>query len=233
MKGIDLQMLSHLSPTVLAAAGGILLLLIVLLIFLLKRKKGKGTGEKVPQAELVGLPGNTFDGPLRIRGRITEVGRDDDRDISLPWETTSGLHAVIEFKDGLFWLEDQRSTNGTFLNGEQLEPNRAVRLKNGDQVTFDIYEFEFVIAKEGRRGQTVLRQATQPAQQPKQAPPIPTPTPKPPAGGDNATMIKKRMCPNHPSKKATELCLSCRTGYCPQCMMVKNGKDVCVNCAAK
>jgi hypothetical protein len=40
-------------------------------------------------------------------------------------------HALIEYRDFSFWVIDQNSVNGTFLNGERLA--RETRLKHGDR----------------------------------------------------------------------------------------------------
>ena len=42
-------------------------------------------------------------------------------------------HAVIEFRDGVYWALDSGSRNGTYLNGHQIED--AKKLKNGDEIT--------------------------------------------------------------------------------------------------
>lgn len=48
----------------------------------------------------------------------------------------SRLHAVISQECGLYYVEDEGSTNGTFVNGSRISPYEPVQIKEGDQVTF-------------------------------------------------------------------------------------------------
>lgn len=48
----------------------------------------------------------------------------------------SRRHAVITFEDSSLYIEDLESTNGTRINGFQLQPARRYRLKDGDEVEF-------------------------------------------------------------------------------------------------
>ncbi len=56
--------------------------------------------------------------------------------------TVSRLHArIYEKEDGSIVLQDMNSTNGTFHNGERLEPNDIVELDIGDEVCFGRVSF--------------------------------------------------------------------------------------------
>ena len=70
-------------------------------------------------------------------------------------KTISSFHATIEYKDGYFYLEDLRSTNGTRLNDGKLSHNEPVRLKSGDKIDFSIHEFRFLIPDQTPLGETV------------------------------------------------------------------------------
>lgn len=48
----------------------------------------------------------------------------------------SRRHAVITVEDGSIYIEDMESTNGTRINGFQLQASRRYRLKDGDEVEF-------------------------------------------------------------------------------------------------
>lgn len=48
----------------------------------------------------------------------------------------SRRHAIITYEDGALYIEDLESTNGTRINGFQLQPARRYRLKDGDEVEF-------------------------------------------------------------------------------------------------
>lgn len=49
------------------------------------------------------------------------IGRDPDCDFALPNETVSAHHARLRYHHNHWWIEDLRSTNGTFLNDERVE----------------------------------------------------------------------------------------------------------------
>lgn len=58
------------------------------------------------------------------------IGRDPGNDIVVPDEAVSAQHARISFRDRGFWVEDLRSTNGTFVNEERIAG--PVRLRDED-----------------------------------------------------------------------------------------------------
>ena len=55
-------------------------------------------------------------------------------DILIPHRSVSGLHGSFSFNQGVFSLTDKGSSNGTFLNGERIKPNRPVLVDGGDKV---------------------------------------------------------------------------------------------------
>jgi hypothetical protein len=81
-------------------------------------------------------PGTT----IAVAG-ANRVGRAAESEIRLESDTTvSSLHATIESRfDGL-WVEDEGSTNGTFVNGAQVSSPRL--LQPGDTVRFGHTELE-------------------------------------------------------------------------------------------
>ncbi|MFN8530947.1 MAG: FHA domain-containing protein [Anaerolineae bacterium] len=48
----------------------------------------------------------------------------------------SRMHATFHFHDGALEIEDHESTNGTRINGFQLQSGRRYRLRNGDELEF-------------------------------------------------------------------------------------------------
>lgn len=55
----------------------------------------------------------------------------------------SRIHAVITQECGFYYVEDQGSTNGTFVNGSRISPYEPVQIKAGDQITFANEKFCF------------------------------------------------------------------------------------------
>src|SRR4026209_730824 len=52
---------------------------------------------------------------------VTSIGRDAGNDVPLSDEAASARHAVLELRDGEWWVEDLGSTNGTVVNGTRIE----------------------------------------------------------------------------------------------------------------
>jgi hypothetical protein len=67
-----------------------------------------------------------------LRGR-TRLGRDADNHVVLDDERVSLHHALITVRDGVYWLEDLGSTNGTFV-GEERRVMAAHPLVDGDEL---------------------------------------------------------------------------------------------------
>ncbi|MCZ6916755.1 MAG: FHA domain-containing protein [Gemmatimonadetes bacterium] len=62
------------------------------------------------------------------------IGRAPDLDLTLDGpgcDGVSGNHAVMAFRDGAWTLEDTGSTNGTFLDQQQLTPREPLPLRTG------------------------------------------------------------------------------------------------------
>jgi uncharacterized protein YegL len=119
--------------------------------------------QHLPEASLKDVNGITKQVMFRIRKRVTRIGRIDKiNDFVISQETISRQHALIEYKDYAYWVVDQTSSNGTFVNGERIVDQ--IRLKHGDRLSFDIYAFEFVMPElacdETIVDRTVFRQAS-------------------------------------------------------------------------
>jgi pSer/pThr/pTyr-binding forkhead associated (FHA) protein len=57
----------------------------------------------------------------------------------------SGRHATLTFEDEEWHITDLGSTNGTFVNGEKIEPDQKVAIKDGDEITLGQSKFVFKI----------------------------------------------------------------------------------------
>lgn len=60
------------------------------------------------------------------------IGRADTCDLVLTGEGVSRTHAKIQFLDSEYYLTDEQSTNGTFVNGKKLLPNQRHQLQAED-----------------------------------------------------------------------------------------------------
>jgi pSer/pThr/pTyr-binding forkhead associated (FHA) protein/uncharacterized protein YegL len=103
-----------------------------------------------PKAFLIDINHHTSTRKHSLSQRITMIGRVNtvphSRGIShllINKPTVGREHAVIEFKNDGYWLVDQGSVNGTFVNGKRVR--EKVRLKNGNRVCFHDAEFEFSV----------------------------------------------------------------------------------------
>ena len=63
---------------------------------------------------------------------VITLGRHPDSHVVLPSISVSSHHATIKRRNGEFYLQDLGTTNGTKLNGVEVE---EAKLANGDQVT--------------------------------------------------------------------------------------------------
>jgi hypothetical protein len=75
------------------------------------------------------------------QGERTTIGRSPDCDIFLDDVTVSRKHAVLVNRDDAYYIEDQGSLNGTFLNRRRIESGR---LENGDELQISKYKLSFL-----------------------------------------------------------------------------------------
>jgi FHA domain-containing protein/zinc ribbon protein len=75
------------------------------------------------------------------QGERTTIGRSPDCDIFLDDVTVSRKHAMLVRKDDAYYIEDQGSLNGTFLNRRRIESGR---LENGDELQIGKYKLSFL-----------------------------------------------------------------------------------------
>jgi len=74
----------------------------------------------------------------------TSIGRAPTSDILLSKDKlTSRRHATIRYENGNHVLRDERSANGTFVNGQQLEEMTPRTLQNGDHIGIGEHELIF------------------------------------------------------------------------------------------
>lgn len=85
---------------------------------------------------------NPQTGELLSLGASTILGRSEDCDIVLKSDIASRRHASIVLKAGDLILNDEGSSNGTFLNGEKL--SAPTHLFDGDIIVIDTDTFSVI-----------------------------------------------------------------------------------------
>jgi Mg-chelatase subunit ChlD len=160
------------SSLVVVLSGAIVLLALIVLMQVVRKRKTQvaqpameqraggrilPAKPRLPQAVLidVGQAISTESLTLPLNKDTLRIGRDVGNDIVISRKTISSFHATIAYKDGYFYIEDLRSTNGTRLNDDKLRHNEPVRLKSGDKIDFSIHEFRFLIPDQTPLGETV------------------------------------------------------------------------------
>lgn len=78
-----------------------------------------------------------------------EIGRDASTNLALADEQASRRHARVSEQGGQAVVEDLGSTNGTFVNGQQIEGPRALR--PGDQIRVGLTVLELRTAQDVQR----------------------------------------------------------------------------------
>jgi pSer/pThr/pTyr-binding forkhead associated (FHA) protein len=98
--------------------------------------------------------------PVNTGTDIKTCGRDPSCDLVLEHATLSRFHARLELADdGLVWVHDAGSSNGTFVNrNDQWQRIRKVTLCIGDRIRFGDVEvpLETLTAMFGARAKTRL-----------------------------------------------------------------------------
>jgi predicted component of type VI protein secretion system len=76
------------------------------------------------------------------------IGRESDNSWVLPHSKVSGHHAVISYRNSVYYIED-RSRNGVCLNSSRnrLERGRPYALTSGDRILIEPYEIRVTIAE--------------------------------------------------------------------------------------
>ena len=83
--------------------------------------------------------------PLRSNKGVFTLGKERKKvDYCISDNSSvSRTHAEVVAKNGTFYLIDQKSTNGTYLNDVRLNPLQEMELKNGDKIRISDETFVF------------------------------------------------------------------------------------------
>ncbi len=79
-------------------------------------------------------------------GATATIGRSSTNDIHIPEQHVSRQHAVINYRDGIFMVNDSGSANGTFVNDQQI--TEPYPLMAGDDIRLYVPILKFAAADE-------------------------------------------------------------------------------------
>ena len=150
-------------PSILIVAIVSLILLVLAFLSLILKRKGLSRvsrDEFFQEAYINDLQGKTDKQAHMLDERPKMIGRVAGKDIEhmdyivVNESTISRRHALIEYKDYSFWIIDQGSSNGTFVNNERI--NNEFRLKHGDKIRLHNCEFEFNVPEMDESDETIV-----------------------------------------------------------------------------
>src|SRR5213592_401385 len=128
---------------------------------------------------------------LSVKTPVVNIGRADYNDLVVPDESVSTTHAKLQRREGVWVLVDLDSTNGTFVDGDQvkgempLAPGASVRFGEIG-VVFEPTDDAAAVAKGGSTRMMEVM-TMEPAPKPKAQPPAPKPAaPRPVAAKPEA-----------------------------------------------
>ena len=82
---------------------------------------------------------------------LTTIGRSDDNQIVLSDDLVSRYHARLEWAEGAPCIADLGSTNGTLVNGTEIEPKVPYTLKESDIVSIGPFTLTLHPTRAGAR----------------------------------------------------------------------------------
>jgi len=99
--------------------------------------------------------------------RELSIGRHQRADLQLEHPELSRIHALVRCVDDRWVLQDNKSLNGTFLEGRRLDAGECCELRNGVTVVMGGFELRFELPEplvnEGVDAQTYVQPAGDPA----------------------------------------------------------------------
>lgn len=149
------------SMMILVALSVLIIAVIIMVLMLIRGSRKKGAGDEYAQeAFLNDINNYTSQSSYKLGSKPTMLGRVAGTDtehlnyIVIPQTTIGRRHALIEYKDFAYWIIDQGSINGTFVNDQLI--TSETRLKHGDRIRLHKLEFEFVMPEMVDAGMTMV-----------------------------------------------------------------------------
>jgi len=108
-------------------------------------------GQQVPsQPYLVLISGNFPIRNVQISNDNFSIGRASTNQVHLTDSSVSRIHAVFRYSQNMWFLQDQESSGGTYVNGVRID---AVKLGDNDEIGIGPYRFRFQLPRVRRSGQ--------------------------------------------------------------------------------
>jgi len=96
------------------------------------------------QPHLFGVSGEKSGQEIPLSSENFTIGRSQSNILRFIDRRVSRVHAVIIRSSRAFYIRDERSSLGTYLNGRRIPPNKNILLKGGDRIEIgDSQIFEF------------------------------------------------------------------------------------------
>ena len=85
---------------------------------------------------LVSFDVEDFGVDFRIKEGKNSIGQNSINDITIKDELVSNVHALLLCRNDKFVIRDEMSSNGTYINGEEISPSQPVDIQDGDELKF-------------------------------------------------------------------------------------------------
>ncbi len=141
-------------------ALSVLIVAVIILVLIMIKGSRKKPDSVAQEAFINDISGSTSKSTYKLGtkpvmfGRVEGTATDHLEYIVIPESTIGRRHALISYKDYSYWISDQGSINGTFVNDEMI--TGEVRLKHGDRIRLYKSEFEFIMPEMVETDMTVM-----------------------------------------------------------------------------
>lgn len=95
--------------------------------------------------KLVVLTGPEEGQEFALTGKgVVFLGRADENDFALEDNSVSRVHVSIAFRDGAYYVKDENSRNGTYLESQKLADKKEVKLTHLDIIRLGVYDLRYL-----------------------------------------------------------------------------------------